>query len=183
MKVFDAFWKQGPVALAACGLALSGCPQSAPTASALPPAGLAGAPQGAPAAPSVHMGGPGHASGLGNALPGAAAAGNHPWAATGQANVPAGHGAVPGPGDIQLPGATSKPELSGTIIEVQDVKEYTYILVKRDDGTQDWAAVLRTSLQQGQRVSVSKEIWMSNFQSPSLGRTFDKILFGRLLAN
>ena len=63
-----------------------------------------------------------------------------------------------------------------------DVTEYTYILVKRDDGTQDWAAVLRTPLKQGQRVSVSKEIWMSNFQSKSLGRTFDKILFGRLLS-
>ena len=175
---FSFSFRHSLPALAALMVA-AGCPQAAPPASNLPPAGLAGAPQGA-AKPSVHMMPGGHGGAAGNGA--APSSGNHPWAATGQNTAPAGHGGVAGPGDIKIPGTANKPELAGSIVEVQDVKEYTYVLVKRDDGTQDWAAVLRTPLQVGQRVSVSKEIWMSNFQSPSLNRTFDKILFGRLLS-
>lgn len=175
-----------------CGLG-AGCPREAPSSS-LPPAGLAGAPGGQPPAPSVHMGvAPAGAQ---------AAAGQHPWAAAGGAHapsggpagMPAGHPSVAGTGsaalpgaatagfgDVPLPGAEGRPELEGVVVEARDVKEYTYVLVKRDDGTQDWAAVIQTALSAGQRVKVSKEIWMSDFQSPSLGRTFDRILFGRLL--
>lgn len=160
-------------------LAVAGCPKES-SSHALPPAGLAGAPGSAPPTPSVH-GAPAAAGQMAGQMAGHAAAatsqpGQHPWAA---AQPGAGHTA-PGLGAVPVPGA-AKPELEGTVVETTNAKEYTYMKVKRDDGSEEWAAVMQTAVQPGQRVKIAKEIWMSDFQSPTLGRTFDKILFGRMM--
>lgn len=148
-----------------------GCPTPTAPSSALPPAGLAGAPGNGVQTPSVHMP-------TGHGAPAASQpSGQHPWAAQ-----PAGQAhATPGFGDVKVPANAGAVELEGEVLESSNVKEYTYLRIKRDDGTEDWAAVMQTTVATGQRVKVSKEIWMSNFNSPTLGRTFDKILFGRLL--
>ena len=179
-------------------LAAAGCQKESASA-ALPPAGLAGAPGAAPQGPSIHLTPsglpalpPGHpgvqgVQGVPPALgtAGGPHAGAQPGA--GQPALPPGH-PTPSAGHVSpgldgslLPGSGTKPELEGTVLEAQNVKEYTYLRVKRDDGTEAWTAIMQTPIQPGQRVKIAKELWMSDFQSPSLGRTFDQILFGRLM--
>lgn len=166
--------------------------------------GVAGASAGA----AVMPGAPGAGAGMGMAtgLPGAAAANPHqaaapaanPHAAAPQAPAHPPMGTLPG---AASPGAASQPahatvipggggdaaaaaaELSGTVAEAHHVKEYTYIRVTAGNGSESWAAILKDeSIGVGTKISLGKDVWMSDFQSPSLGKTFDRILFGRVLS-
>ena len=67
--------------------------------------------------------------------------------------------------------------LTGTIAEVIQVSQYTYLRLESGE----WAAVPSApALAVGQPVSVSLQNEMTDFTSPSLGRTFAKIWFGAL---
>lgn len=185
-------------------LPLTGCPEpSAPAA--LPPAGLAGgaavgggvAPGAGSAAPHVPFGSQGQpavAHGVAQENPHAAAPSEAPrtaphppmntvpapHGATGDASAPAAPVVIPGGGAANVENAA---DVSGVVAEAHHVREYTYIRVKDANGTDHWAAVLKDEgIGVGTRVSIGKDIWMTDFQSPSMGRTFDRILFGRLLS-
>ena len=67
-------------------------------------------------------------------------------------------------------------EQTGTALEVLHAAGYTYVRVDRD-GTEFWLAGLAVDVQEGQTVGWSGGSPMANFDSPSLGRTFDEILF------
>ncbi|MBW2568432.1 MAG: nucleotide-binding protein [Deltaproteobacteria bacterium] len=68
------------------------------------------------------------------------------------------------------------PVLKGTIIEFQDVKDYTYLHLK--DSTGDiWAAIPKTPVETEKKIELSNIIVMKNFQSKTLDKTFDIILF------
>ncbi|MFH1673026.1 MAG: nucleotide-binding protein [Pseudomonadota bacterium] len=66
--------------------------------------------------------------------------------------------------------------LKGTIIESQDVKNYTYLNLKDSTG-QIWAAIPTTQVETGKEIEISNIIVMQDFQSKTLNKTFDIILF------
>lgn len=88
--------------------------------------------------------------------------------------LPAGHPSVAGSHGGSMP--DRKPAVTGEIVETMDTGNYTYIKVQGADQT-IWAATERYPAKVGDRVTVPGEMVMKNFQSPSLGRTFDEIYF------
>ncbi len=64
-------------------------------------------------------------------------------------------------------------------IEVEEsleASQYTYIRVSEDDN-EYWISVPKMQVENGEKLYFSKSMVMNNFQSKSLNRTFDKILF------
>lgn len=171
--------------LAAASLAVA-CKDEGQTtqASAIPPPGLAGDPNAKPAAPGLPGSMPAHgalapgaasqpaAAGTGAASqPAGAGAASQP--ATGSA-TPSGFGVAPGQGLGGEAGGT----LTGTVLEAQDIAQYTYVRMKTSQGEQ-WAAVNKyPGLKPGDEIVVAQSVVMEQFHSPSLNKTFDKITFG-----
>ncbi len=71
------------------------------------------------------------------------------------------------------------PPLKGEVVESIEAPPYTYLRLKTAAG-ETWAAVLKAPVKKGQQVAVENPMVMTNFQSKSLNRTFDKIVFGTL---
>lgn len=69
--------------------------------------------------------------------------------------------------------------LSGEVLEVRDVDSYTYLRLSTKDG-ETWAAVNRAPVQKGARVTIENPVVMNNFESKTLNRKFDRIVFGTL---
>lgn len=69
--------------------------------------------------------------------------------------------------------------IKGKVLEVKDVESYTYLLLATKDGEM-WAAVARTPVKKGAAVTIENAAVMNNFESKSLKKTFDKIVFGTL---
>ncbi|MGE5666912.1 MAG: nucleotide-binding protein, partial [Betaproteobacteria bacterium] len=67
----------------------------------------------------------------------------------------------------------------GEVLEVKDVAAYTYLRLKTADG-ETWAAVNRSAVKKGAEVTIDNPMVMRNFESKSLKRTFDTIVFGTL---
>ncbi len=85
----------------------------------------------------------------------------------------------------QLAAPTGMPaggggRINGEVIETQDVASYVYLKLRTDSG-EVWAAVSKTPVQKGARVSVTGATLMFNFKSESLNKTFDRIYFGTLV--
>ncbi len=91
------------------------------------------------------------------------------------APAPAASGAVPAPPEAAL------VTVSGTVLETMDASDYTYMRLKTDRG-ETWAAVNRTKVAKGDAVTVGNAMVMDGFQSKTLNRTFDHIVFGVLAA-
>jgi hypothetical protein len=80
--------------------------------------------------------------------------------------------------------ATNAPPPSGNVVkgvvlETKDAAGYTYLRLKTADG-EIWAAVNKAAVAKGAEVTIVDAALMTNFNSPTLGRTFDKIVFGTL---
>jgi hypothetical protein len=69
--------------------------------------------------------------------------------------------------------------LKGEVLEVRDVEAYTYLRLKTKDG-ETWAAVSKAAVRKGARVTLGNISVMENFESKSLKRTFDRIVFATL---
>jgi len=69
--------------------------------------------------------------------------------------------------------------LQGEVLEVKDAAPYTYLRLKTAEG-ESWAAVTAAPVKKGERVTIQNPTVMQNFESKSLKRTFDKIVFGTL---
>ena len=67
----------------------------------------------------------------------------------------------------------------GEVLEVRDVEGYTYLRLKTGQGEM-WAAVPTASVKKGARVSLVNAALMQNFESKTLKKTFDKIVFAQL---
>ena len=78
-------------------------------------------------------------------------------------------------------GAQSAQPLSGQVLEAQDAGIYTYIRLKTATG-ETWAAVNKAAVKKGQTVTIGNPMEMRNFESKSLNRSFDRIVFGTLAA-
>ena len=64
----------------------------------------------------------------------------------------------------------------GKVLETMDSGGYTYIQVD-ENGTKLWLAVMQTKVNKGDVIEFPDSPPMVNFQSKTLKRTFDKIIF------
>ena len=69
--------------------------------------------------------------------------------------------------------------IAGTVAEKIDASEYTYLRIKTASG-EVWAAVPKSGKAVGDRVSIASPMWMKDFKSTALGRTFPSVAFGSL---
>ncbi|MCF6159197.1 MAG: DNA-binding protein [wastewater metagenome] len=69
-----------------------------------------------------------------------------------------------------------KPPLTGKIVETMSSGGYTYLHLEKD-GKKIWAAVREMKVKVGDEISLEPGIEMTNFESKTLNRTFDKIIF------
>jgi hypothetical protein len=106
-------------------------------------------------------------------------------AAAAPAQLPPGHppltGSAAAPTQLGAPIAQpqSQGKINGTIAETLNAAGYTYVNVKTASGSQ-WAAVPQTRLQQGAPVTINAQMLMENFESKTLKRKFDRIVFGTI---
>ena len=73
----------------------------------------------------------------------------------------------------------ASPPLTGEVLETLPVEGYTYLRLKTKDG-ETWAAVPSASVKKGAQVTIVDSMVMQNFESRTLKRKFDKIVFGSL---
>jgi hypothetical protein len=81
-----------------------------------------------------------------------------------------------------LPATVSQPEqtsVTGKVLETMNAGPYTYLRLKTPGG-EIWAAVNEAKLKTGDEVTVANAMWMENFESKTLNRKFERILFGSL---
>lgn len=62
------------------------------------------------------------------------------------------------------------------ILETADAGTYTYIKVD-ENGEQYWAAIMKAPVKIGDIITIKEQVWMKNFKSTALNKTFDKVLF------
>lgn len=72
--------------------------------------------------------------------------------------------------------AASKYPNTGKVLQVMDASIYTYMQVTSDNGPV-WLAASKTKVPKGATISYPNGAVMTNFNSKSLNRTFDKIIF------
>lgn len=75
--------------------------------------------------------------------------------------------------------SAARAVVKGEVMEVKDVGSYSYLRIKAADG-EVWAAVAKTPVKNGEKVTIEDPALMTNFESVALKKTFDKIYFGRL---
>jgi hypothetical protein len=83
-------------------------------------------------------------------------------------------------GNMQNISAITQPAYKltnkGTVLAVIDSEMYTYLQVSSETGTV-WLATYKNDIAKGDTVRYSKGVVMRNFQSQSIKRTFDTIIF------
>jgi len=74
-------------------------------------------------------------------------------------------------GDAQL--------VTGKIVDTMDAGGYTYLKLATAAGER-WAAVRQSAVKKGSTVTVAVQMVMENFESKTLNRKFDRIIFGAI---
>ncbi len=69
--------------------------------------------------------------------------------------------------------------VKGTVLETIDAAGYTYMRLKTSKG-EVWAAVTKATVKKGSEVTIADAVRMDGFESKTLNRKFDHIVFGRL---
>ncbi len=95
------------------------------------------------------------------------------------AKAPAASASAPASGVMPAAPEAALVTVSGTVLETMDAAEYTYMRLKTATG-ETWAAINKTKVAKGDAVTVTNAMVMDGFQSKTLNRTFDHILFGVL---
>src|SRR4051794_11059242 len=67
--------------------------------------------------------------------------------------------------------------LSGKVLETMDAGGYTYLKLRTPSGDV-WAAVQQTKIKVGSTATIAPQMSLDNFESKSLNRKFDHIIFG-----
>jgi hypothetical protein len=70
-------------------------------------------------------------------------------------------------------------QLTGKVLETFNGGGYSYLRIATASG-EEWAAVREASVAVGDTVTVDAQMTMEKFASPSLNRTFDRIMFGTI---
>jgi len=66
--------------------------------------------------------------------------------------------------------------ISGKVVDTMDSGGYTYVQLEQD-GKKLWVALPKTAVKKGQMITVSPGMVMENFESKTLKRKFDRIVF------
>jgi len=77
------------------------------------------------------------------------------------------------------PQTADRSPLAGKVLETLDVATYTYVRFETPEG-EAWAAIPQATLEIGSEVIIANPQVMLNFESKTLGRSFDRIYFGTL---
>ena len=72
--------------------------------------------------------------------------------------------------------------LKGKVVETMNTGGYTYILLDASQG-KIWVAIPESKVEVGQEITANPGMTMTNFESKTLGKTFDAIIFSSGLAN
>ncbi len=89
--------------------------------------------------------------------------------------------ATPPPAPAMAAQATpTTTSLKGEVLETRSVDSYTYLRLKTAQG-EVWAAVPTTAAKKGSQVTIGNTMVMHNFESKTLNKTFDKIVFGQIV--
>ncbi len=88
--------------------------------------------------------------------------------------MPSSHANMNPVGDANIPVA-----LEGKIVEVTQVEKFTYLKLATSSG-EVWSAVPKAEVSVGQNVNIVSASWVENFESKTLNKKFEKILFGQL---
>jgi hypothetical protein len=70
--------------------------------------------------------------------------------------------------------------VKGEVLETRSVESYTYLRLKTASG-EIWAAVPTATVKKGAQVTIANPMTMENFESKTLNKKFDKIVFGQLV--
>ena len=98
-----------------------------------------------------------------------------PQASVPQSPAGAPAGANPHAG-LKLKEMTPGTGHKGKVLQVIDAGSYTYLEVQ-EKGQKLWVAALKAKVSKGETVEFPDSKPMENFQSKSLNKTFDKIIF------
>lgn len=79
----------------------------------------------------------------------------------------------------EMPGKSSGGSVHGTVQEVLNVSNFSYLRMKTGEG-EIWAAVVNAAVKKGDVVTIDDAVVMKNFTSKQLKRTFPSIVFGDL---
>jgi len=79
-------------------------------------------------------------------------------------------------GMLITPAALSQPPLAGTVKETMNSGGYTYILLEQG-GQEIWVATTTADVKKGMSIELAPGMVMKNFESKSLNRVFDQIIF------
>ncbi len=86
----------------------------------------------------------------------------------------------PAKDSVAEPLAKSIPHaLTGTVLETLDAGSYIYLRLKTPNG-ETWAAVSKANVKKGSEVTIINPMPMDGFESKTLKRKFDRIVFGTL---
>ncbi|MGD2071722.1 MAG: hypothetical protein PVI57_23860 [Gemmatimonadota bacterium] len=88
------------------------------------------------------------------------------------ATLPEGHPEIP----QGMAAPDAEVSLSGDVLEVMAAAGYTYARLDTEEG-EVWVAGPLTDLAEGERVGLTGVMDMGAFESPSLDRSFDRLLF------
>jgi hypothetical protein len=78
---------------------------------------------------------------------------------------------------VSAPAKSTQPVLAGKVLETMDSGGYTYVYLQKKDGEKVWVAATATPVKVGSQMSFKGGSEMLNFESKSLKRKFDKIIF------
>lgn len=97
-----------------------------------------------------------------------------------QQTLPPGHPPIPSGGAVAaapVPQA-SPAKLTGKVLESIDAAGYTYLKLRTSSGDVFWAAVQQTEVRRGAEITILPQMTMEKFESKTLKRRFDQIIFG-----
>lgn len=77
--------------------------------------------------------------------------------------------------EVETP-STNVHALKGIVVEKMNASNYTYMLLKNND-KEIWIAGPSTNVNEGETIYYSEGMEMKNFESKSLGKTFESIFF------
>ncbi len=78
---------------------------------------------------------------------------------------------------FKSPGASASDDPNkATVREVIQTSSYSYLRVEKGE-KEEWIAISKADIRKGATVFYTGGLEMTNFQSPELGRTFERVLF------
>jgi hypothetical protein len=119
---------------------------------------------------------PGHPKTPGAPAAPAALPPGHPPTPVDAAALPPGHPKTDGVGKAAALAVPAEELVTGKVVETANAGGYTYVCLEKG-GKKTWAAIPPTTVKVGQELSIYPGGEMTHFNSPSLNRTFDSIIF------